>query len=121
DIYVLESGIKHELAENASKHVRVAAWSLLTDGVFNTRPIEAASIVDTLTDKHGSQLLLAALDAKEVTPLPESSHAQLAWSRLISEVRSQPNDEHNPTRIRVIRELLGLKNEFSTWWEERLT
>lgn len=121
DIYILESGIKHELAENTSKHIRVAAWSLLTDGVFNSRPREAASIVDALTDEHGSRLLLRALDGKEIAPLPESSHARLAWKRLTAEISSRPDDPQNQARVRVIRELLGLKREFSTWWTERLT
>lgn len=120
DIYILESGIRHELAENNSKHVRVAAWSLLTDGVFNSRPIEAASIVDALTDAHGSPLLLAALDGKEITPLPEGSHAIQAWTRLTSEISSRPDDPHNQTRVRVIRDLLGLKSKFCSWWAQRL-
>ncbi len=34
DIYALEAGIRHELAENTSKHVRVAVWTLVTNGVL---------------------------------------------------------------------------------------
>ena len=40
DIYALVAGIKHELADNTSKHVLVAAWSLVTNGVFNSRPLK---------------------------------------------------------------------------------
>lgn len=120
DIYALEAGVNHELAENTSKHVRVAAWSLVTDGVFNSRPLEAASIVDALTDDLGIRLLVAALDGKEITPLPETSHANLAWKRLTAAIRRRPGDPQNHTRVRTIRELLGLKEEFSSWWAERL-
>ena len=120
DIYALEAGIKYELAENASKHVRVAAWSLITDGVFNSRPLEAASIVEALTDDLGIRLLVAALDGKEITPLPETSRANLAWKRLTAAIRTHPDDPRNHTRVRAIRELLGLEGELSYWWAERL-
>jgi Predicted NTPase (NACHT family) len=53
DIYILKAGIEHEVSSGTTKHVQVAAWSLLTDGVFNSRPQEAASIVDLLTDEKG--------------------------------------------------------------------
>lgn len=121
DIYVLKAGIEHELQQNTSKQVRVAAWSLLTDGVFNSRPHEAASIVNALTNEHGSRLLLAALDGKEITPLPESIHAKDAWARLTSEIRASPEDPQHSWRVRVIRDLLGLRAKFTHWWVEQLT
>lgn len=121
DIYILKAGIEHELSAGATRHVRVAPWSLLTDGVFNSRPQEAASIVDRLTDKDGSRLLLAALDGKEISPLPESSHTTHAWKRLTTAIAVRPDDPENETRVRVIRELLGLKSEFASWWMERLS
>ncbi|MHA7294985.1 NACHT domain-containing protein [Arthrobacter sp. HLT1-21] len=116
DIYVLEAGIKHELNDNLSKHVRVAAWSLVSDGVFNSRPQEAATVVDALTDDHGSRLLLEAFDGKEITPLPETSHANLAWKRLTAAICANPDDPQSLVRVRILRELLGLKSEFSSWW-----
>lgn len=121
DLYVLKAGIEHELQENKSKQVRVAAWSLLTDGVFNSRPNEAAAVVNALTDERGSRLLLAALDSKEITPLPENSHAKDAWARLTSEILADPSNLQNSWRVRVVRELLGLRDEFTSWWQERLT
>ena len=120
DLYVLKAGIEHELQENKSKQVRVASWSLLADGVFNSRPNEAASVVNALTDEHGSQLLLAALDSKAISPLPESSHANEAWTRLTSDIRANPADPQNSWRVRVIRELLGLRSKFMGWWLERV-
>lgn len=120
DIYVLEAGIRHELKANASKHVRVAAWTLLTDGVFNSRPMEAMSLVNALTDDAGIRHLLAALDGKEITPLPESSHADSAWQRLTTEIAADPAAPANSARVRVLRELLGLKREFLLWWVEQL-
>lgn len=120
DIYSLTAGIKHELSHNTSKHVHVAAWTLLTDGVFNSRPLEADSVVDVLTTDHGNQHLLAALESKEISPLPEKSHVKLAWDRLTSAIMANPSDQMNHTRVRVLRELLGLKTEFTSWWTRRL-
>ena len=120
DIYVLVAGIKNELAENASKQVRVASWSLLTDGVLSSRPLEAASVVDALTDDLSSRLLIAALDGKEISPLPESGQANTAWVRITSEIRANPSAPQNNIRVRTLREVLGLKDEFSSWWAERL-
>lgn len=121
DVYVLKAGIDYELQENSSKQVRVAAWSLLTDGVFNSRPKEASSLVNALTDEHGSRLLLAALDSKEITSLPETSHTSDAWSRLTSEIRQNPEALTHSWRVRVIRDLLGLRIEFKDWWLEQVS
>lgn len=120
DLYVLVAGIRQELRENPSKHVRVAAWSLLIDGVLNSRPHEAASVVDALTDEHGAKLLLAALDSKEIAPLPDGGHASLAWSRLTSDIERHPADPGNVWRVRVLQDLLGSRRRFADWWLERL-
>jgi hypothetical protein len=121
DLYIMEAGLRKELAGNSSKQVRVAAWSLLADGVFNSRPHEASAVVDALTDAHGSHLLLSSLDSKEIAPLPESSHAASAWARLTSEIIRDPWDTQNGRRVRVLQELLGLRAKFAEWWIERLT
>lgn len=121
DLYVLKAGIEHELVENQTKQVRVAAWSLLTDGVFNSRPSEAAAVVDALTDERGSRTLLAALDGKEIAPLPDTRHGDRAFIRLTNEIQADPRNAQNDQRVRVIRDLLGLRAEFAAWWLERLT
>ncbi|VBA59307.1 NACHT domain-containing protein [Mycobacterium attenuatum] len=120
DIYSLRAGISYELAGNPSRQVRVAAWSLLTDGVFNSRPREAAGIVDALTDDHGGRVLLAALDDKQITALPDASHTDDAWQRLTATIAADPANHDNHTRVRVLRDLLGLRRKFAQWWIDRL-
>ena len=120
DIYAIQAGIMQELAANSSKQVRVGAWSLITDGVFNSRPMEAAAIVDALTDDLGGRLLLAALDGKEITALPETSHAGLAWQRLTASIADSPEAPDNHVRVRLLRELLGQRGQFAKWWVERM-
>ncbi|MGW0486331.1 NACHT domain-containing protein [Nonomuraea sp. NPDC003214] len=121
DLYVLQAGITHELADNPSKHVRVASWSLITDGVFNSRPLEAAAIVDALTDDHGSKLLLEALDDRAIATLPEPSHAGRVWERLTQAIAAVPAHPNNHIRIRVLLDLLGQRRQFARWWIDRLT
>ncbi|MDV3133345.1 large ATP-binding protein [Mycobacterium sp. 29Ha] len=120
DIYSLRAGIAYELAENPNRQVRVAAWSLLTDGVFNSRPMEAAAIVDALTDDHSGRVLLAALDDKQITALPDASHTDTAWQRLTTAIAADPGNPDNHTRVRVLRDLLGLRRKFADWWVDRL-
>lgn len=120
DIYVLEAGIEEELESNRSKQVLVTAWTLLTDGVFNSRPTIATSIVNKLTDSRGINLLLEALEEKEIFPLPEESHTEEAWSRLTSEISQDPKSTLNLSRIRILRELLGLEDRFYEWWSDQL-
>lgn len=119
DIYVLKAGILQELAANSSRQVRVAAWSLITDGVFSSRPMEAAEVVNSLTDDLGSVLLLEALDGREVSQLPDPAHAELAWRRLTDVIASHPSDPGNHMRVRVLRDLLGQRRQFRDWWTER--
>ena len=120
DLYVLTAGIKQEITSTPSPHVFVASWNLVTDGVFNNRPLEAASIVDVLTSNLGIKNLLSAFLDKNIIALPESSHANIVWQRLISEIEADPKHNFNFFRIWLIREILGLKKQFAVWWAGRL-
>jgi hypothetical protein len=82
--------------------------------------MEAAAIVDALTDDLGGRLLLAALDGKEITALPDTSHADDAWQRLTTVIAAEPNSPENHMRMRVLRDLLGLRRKFANWWVDRL-
>lgn len=119
-IYALHAGILDELKQNLSKQVRVAVWNLLIDGVLNSRPLLAADVVAALTDDHSGELLLAALDAKEIPPLPEPSHAGPAFDQLTSAIAADPTSPGNHARVRVLRELLGLRHDVATWWAAQL-
>lgn len=120
DIYFLQAGIEEELESNRSQQVLVAAWTLLTDGVFNSRPRVATSVVNVLTDSRSIDLLLEALDNREISPLPEGGHTTAAWDRLSSEIARDPKSSLNLSRVRILRELFGLKDQFYSWWRDRL-
>lgn len=123
DLYVLAAGIQHELAANPTfQHVRVAIWNLISDGVFISRPLEANTIVDAVTDHAGAALLLDALDGKKILPLPSSAPTDTAWKRLTTTIHDTLADRPgNRQRVRTIRDLLGLGPQLTTWWSDHLT
>lgn len=121
DLYVLGAGIKHELTENPKQQVRVGAWHILTDGVFNSRPYEAAEVVDQLTDDTSGQLLLDALAGKQINRLPSTDHTDIAWRRLTSAIQTDLDHPINPQRIHLLRDLLGLGSSFARWYVDHLT
>lgn len=123
EIYALTAGIREELTENPGKHVHVAVWTLLTDGVFTSRPSEATAIIDLLLSETGTAHLLGALDRKEIRPLPElptSLNSNPTWTRLTRSIAEKVGDTANHQRVRVLRELLSLRGPFGKWWAEQL-
>lgn len=70
-IYPLTAGIEQELAQSTSPASYLAAWALLTDGVFLRRPREARKILTALCSDVGITILLSALDRRDIIPLPE--------------------------------------------------
>lgn len=123
DIYVLTAGIRDELTANPAKQVHVGAWTLLTDGVFASRPSEAASVVEALCADSGAALLLEALGRKEIRPLPSlpsDPSTNPTWIRLTTAIASNPGDPENATRVRVLRELLSQRPAFARWWAEQM-
>lgn len=121
DIYVLKAGIEAELQENPTDHVRIAIWNLITDGVFNDRPKETASIVNMLVDKNSARSLLVALEKNDISHLPDPRHAEIAWNRLTADISANPEDPTNYDRVRVLQELLGMRSKFAQWWHYKLT
>jgi hypothetical protein len=121
DLYILAAGIRDELATGNSKQAQVASWTLLTDGVFRSRPTEAASVLEALTTDSGAPLLLEALAKREISPLPQLPSAvstSPTWIRITGEVVASPGDAMNPARVRVLRELLSQRTEFAQWWAD---
>lgn len=126
DIYVLAAGIEQELTHTTASASYLAAWALLTDGVFQRRPHEARKVLTALCSDVGIAILLSAFDRRDITALPELSSptdggADPTWSRLTTLIIENPGDRANLQRVRVLRELLNQCNEFATWWLKQLT
>ncbi|CPR93237.1 large ATP-binding protein [Mycobacteroides abscessus] len=125
-IYALTAGIEAELSHNASPASFVAAWALLTDGVFQRRPYEGRKVLTALCSDTGITTLLAALDRRDIVALPAlpdlpvADGADPTWARLTSLISKDPADRANWRRVRVLRELLNQRGAFSAWWYEQL-
>jgi hypothetical protein len=125
-IYTLTAGIENELGDRTSSAAFVAAWTLLTDGVFQRRPREARKVLTALCADPGPAVLLPALERRDIGPLPELPQAPATdgpdptWLRLTNQIRSAPADPANTERVRVLRELLNQKRSFAAWWVDQL-
>ena len=121
DIYVLAAGIRQELADGGSRQARIASWTLLTDGVFLSRPAEAASVVEAACDMTGAPVLLDALGLGEIRPLPPTPATGgpgPTWERLTAQIAAAPDACDSATGAKVLPELLPLRGEFARWWAE---
>lgn len=120
DLYVLADGIQDEVAESGSRPALVAAWTLLTDGVFLSRPRQAMNVLDALCNDTGIPALLDALDRKEILRLPElpslPSTANPTWDRITNRISADPTHPVNPSQVRTLRELLNQRSQFARWW-----
>jgi hypothetical protein len=126
DLYVLAAGIAEELAQTSAPASYLAAWALLTDGVFLRRPREARKVLTALCSDTGMAILLSALNRRDIVALPElpvlpdEDGADPTWLRLTQLISKNPSDTANPQRVRVLRELLSRRSEFTTWWYQQL-
>ncbi|MBP2451893.1 NACHT domain-containing protein [Mycolicibacterium lutetiense] len=126
-LYALTAGIEQELAQTSAPASYLAAWALLTDGVFVSRPREARKVLTALCSDEGIAILLSALDRRDIVALPElpdlpaEDGADPTWTRLTTLISNDPTAAENPQRIRVLRELLNQRSEFAAWWFEQLT
>ena len=125
-VYTLTAAIEDELAGGASDAAVLAAWTLLTDGAFLRRPREARRVLTALCSDDAIPVLLSAMDRRDIPPLPElpnlpkNDGPDPTWDRLTSGMLADPSAPENPQRMRALRELLGLRNEFADWWCDQL-
>jgi hypothetical protein len=121
----LADGIVDELSERPPPQSVVAGWTLLTDGVFTSRPRRARDVLFSLcADAHLSDLT-SALSRGEITPLPEvpqpaGGGPDPSWTRLTELIAANPGHDDTHLRVVVLRELLNLRREFASWWGERI-
>ncbi|MEN8675001.1 hypothetical protein [Nocardioides sp.] len=123
EVVDLVDGILDELQDEPPPAARISSWTLVTDGVFLTRPRRARELVDALVrDDEGRVVLLNALSRNELRPLPSLPDVQgddepdAAWARLTSELAHDPDSPEARRTVRVVRELLNQRSEFAAWW-----
>lgn len=126
DIFALTAGVEEELSVAAPPASFLAAWSLLTDGVFQRRPREARKVIAALCSDAGLAVLLPALDRHDIIKLPElpylaAGDTDPTWARLTALIERDPADRANEMRTRTLRELLNQRGPFAAWWYENLS
>lgn len=122
DVSVLADGLIDELADNPPPQSVIAAWTLLTDGVFTTRPRRARGVLQALCADIHSYVLLNALTRRDIRLLPDlpalpaNEGPDPTWTRLTQEINADPASRLARPRVRVLRELLNQRNAFGAWW-----
>jgi hypothetical protein len=125
DVSVLADGIIDELSEHPPPHSVVAAWTLLTDGVFTSRPRRARDVVFGLCADENLQELAGAFSRGEIASLPRlpepaESGPDPTWTRLTNLVAADPSHPSTQLRVVVLRELLNQHREFAFWWGDHI-
>ena len=125
DIHALAAAVEDALTDEPTAAACVAAWTLLTDGVFARRPREARKIIASLCTDRNLPSLLAALDRRDITALPRlpelpADGPDPTWERLTTAIAADPAATETPVRVRVLRELLGARGPFAQWWMQHL-
>lgn len=120
DLHSLQAGIEDELDAGPTRQFTVAAWNLITDGVFNRRPKTAKDLVNALTNADDGHLLVPALDSREIVPLPDRTHGAAAFHRLTAQIANDPTHPGNANRVRIVRDVLGMADDFAQWWLDQL-
>lgn len=126
DVYILADGIHEEIIEKGTPPSLVAAWTLLTDGVFASRPRQARNVLHSLCTEQNLNVLLDAHARKEIVALPELPQLPDAdgpdptWTHLTTQIATDPASLETPRRVRALRELLNQRAEFTRWWAPRM-
>ncbi len=125
-VFALTAGIEEALSEDAPPASYLAAWSLLTDGVFHRRPAEARKVIAALCSDAGLAVLLPALDRRDIIPLPSLPYlpdgdTDPTWARLTALITQDPANPANKLRTRALRELLNQRGPFTQWWYANLS
>lgn len=128
EVVDLVDGILDELRSDPPQASRISSWTLVTDGVFLTRPRRARELVDAMVrDDEVRVVLLNALSRNEVRPLPSLPDVQgddepdTAWARLTDELAADPAALGARRAVRVVRELLNQRSEFAAWWSDQMS
>ncbi len=121
----LADGIIDELDDQPPSHSIIAGWTLLTDGVFTSRPRRARDVLFSLSADANLPALAKAYSSGEITSLPEVPQPAGAgpdptWTRLTELLAADPSHASTQLRVRVLRELMNSRREFSSWWGDHI-
>lgn len=112
----------------------VAAWTLLTDGVFNRRPLRADEITAELASDRYLAILNQAWARRELNAMPRPavsassagaapvpvSGADPAWDKLTGSLAAAPDDPLTGDRVKLLTGPLNRGAAFAHWWADQI-
>jgi hypothetical protein len=121
ELAVLADAIIDELADDPPQHAIIAVWTLLTDGVFSSRPRRGREVLEAVCSDRHMHVLVNALTRREIRPLPAlpqptDTGPDPTWERLTRRLETNPAHPSARLDMRVLRELLNQKTQFASWW-----
>lgn len=112
----------------------VAAWTLLTDGVFNRRPVRANEITAELCSDRYLAILNQTWARREISGMPRpigvdprigvrsipDAGKDPAWDKLTTALAEAPSHPLTRERVDLLTGPLNRRWEFAEWWAEQI-
>ena len=117
----LVEGIAEELESRTTRHrqVRLATWTLLSDGVFSAKPRTQRQAVELLSDDLSIRLLTSIAKAPDGPALSAAWGGDAYASILKSQIENDPHSPIAGDRATLIGQLVP-RHDFDDWWQPLL-
>ena len=117
----LVDGLAEELEEGTRpRQARLAAWTLLTDGVFSARPRTQRNAVELFGDNISIRLLADAITSDPETPTLASDRGGQHFADLLQkQLVAEPDSPLTPERVAIVTRLQD-RQAFDAWWQPHL-
>lgn len=117
----LVEGIAEELESQTTRprQVRLATWTLLSDGVFSAKPRTQRQAVELLSDDLSIRLLTSIAKAPDRPALSAAWGGDAYASILKSQIENDPHSPIAGDRAALIGQLVP-RRDFDDWWQPLL-
>jgi hypothetical protein len=122
EISSLVEGLEEEFEEGQHpRQARLAAWTLLADGVFDARPRTQQRAARLFLDDLSIRLLSQELGSGPCTAKFADEHAAaMLSSALRDSVAANPSGRLNGERLRIAWQMQPDRAVFDTWWQQHM-
>ena len=122
EISGLVEGLEEEFEEgHHPRQARLAAWTLLADGVFDARPRTQQRAVRLFLDDLSIRLLSQELGSGPcTTKFADENAATMLSSALRNSVAANPSGRLNSERLRIAWQMQPDRAVFDAWWQPRM-
>nr|WP_271209867.1 NACHT domain-containing protein [Rhodococcus wratislaviensis]GLK34654.1 hypothetical protein GCM10017611_15030 [Rhodococcus wratislaviensis] len=117
----LVEGLADEFEEGVRPlQVRLAAWTLLSDGVFSARPRTQRSAVELVSDELSIRLLAHTMESNPEAPVLAYDRGGRQLAELLqTQLASDPESPLTPERVAIVKRLQD-REAFNAWWQSEL-